>query len=107
MTKFESATCSIDHDPTDILSQRYITEENESTLDLNDIDNQNSVIGGQGKIKVNVETGKVWVYATNGSLVKSAQLTKDNCEVLLSTGIYFVVVESEGNSHTEKVFVHP
>lgn len=107
MSKFEGATCSIDHDPTDVLSQRYIIEENESTLDLNGIDTQNSVIGGNGKIKVNAETCKVWVYSTNGSLVKSAQLTKDNCEVALSTGIYFVVVESEGNSHTEKVFVHP
>jgi hypothetical protein len=65
------------------------------------------VIGGNGKIKVNMEAGKVWIYATNGALVRMSGISEGNREITVASGIYFVRVESEGVNHTEKVFVHP
>ena len=107
MSTYEGATCSIDRDPSDMLSQKYIINEKEGSLDLEDLEAVNVVIGGNGKIKVNIEAGKVWIYATNGALVRMSGISEGNREIAVASGIYFVRVESEGINHTEKVFVQP
>ena len=90
-----------------MLSQKYIINEKEDSLDLEDLEAVNVVIGGNGKIKVNIEAGKVWIYATNGALVRMSGISEGNREIAVASGIYFVRVESEGINHTEKVFVQP
>ena len=107
MSSYEGATCSIDKDPSDKLSQKYIIDEMEGSLDLETLGAAPVVIGGNGKIKVNMEAGKVWIYATNGALVRMSGISEGNREITVASGIYFVRVESEGVNHTEKVFVHP
>ena len=107
MYSYDGATCLIDYDPSDVLSQKYKIETLEEKVDSLKSNPKNLVFGAEGKIKIEVAAGKVSVYSTNGMLVKQQEINHGNREIILASGIYFVRVEADGISQTEKVFVYP
>ena len=107
LSTYDGATCVIDYDPSDVLSQKYKIESFDEKVDSQKVNPKTLVIGAEGKIKINIAEGKVSVYSTSGSLVKQQTINHENMEMPLATGIYFVRVEADGVSQTEKVFVQP
>ena len=107
MYSYDGATCLIEYDPSDVLSQKYKIETLEEKVDSPESNPNKLVFGAEGKIKIEVAAGKVSVYSTNGMLVKQQEINQGNKEIILASGIYFVRVEADGISQTEKVFVYP
>ncbi len=107
MKVYEGATCAIERDPTDVLSAKYLVDEKEEDANFPKSDGSAMVIGGSGKLKVNVQDAEVWIYATNGVLLKRAKVSEEMRELIVPTGLYFVHVEATDINRTEKVFVEP